>query len=287
MSIEGETRMMDRTLPIWLKTVLVISASMQIMFGLRLLIDPSSLTSMWPWAMTPITTRLLGASTLVSVPLALLSVWFNRYSAARLPMIMILCYRVLQLAAGFLHFERFDLASPTTWNYFGGGGILLIVLAIAIMRGQTLGTSISGYHPFLRGDSALNLSTTGKTVFRLIGILFIMLGVTFFLLGENAGWLWFEAEGNLTSLTARLFASPMIGLGAAAWIISASRSWREVGIPAVGMCTIGVSGILTLILESASVLPPTPLGWIIIAAPFILLGLGIYLLLPARAVHAG
>jgi hypothetical protein len=276
--------MTDRTLPIWLKIVLVVSASMQVIFGLRLLIDPSSLTSMWPWAMTPVTSRLLGASTLVSVPLAFLSVWFNRFSAARLPMIMILCYRVLQLAAGFMHFDRFDLTSPTTWNYFGGGGIMLLVLAIALIRGHSLGNEVHSYHPFLRGDSKLKIGTVGKIIFRAISILFIVLGVLFFLLGENAGWLWFEAEGNLTSLTARLFSSPMVGLGIAAWIISISSRWREVTIPAVGMCTFGIAGILTLILESASIQPPSPLGYIIAATPFILFGMGLYLLMPSRAV---
>jgi hypothetical protein len=275
--------MTDRTLPLWLKIVLVVSASMQVIFGLRLLIDPSSLTSMWPWSMTPVTTRLLGASTLVSVPLAFLSVWFNRFSAARLPMIMILCYRVLQLAAGFVHFGQFDLSSPTTWNYFGGGGIMLIALAIALLRGETLGNAAHDYPPFLRGDSGLNIGRIGRTVFRAISILFVVLGVLFFILGENADWLWFEAEGNLTSLTARLFASPMVGLGIAAWIISVSSRWREVRIPAVGMSTFGIAGMLTLLLESASVQPPAPLGYIIAATPFILLGMGIYLLLPSRA----
>lgn len=233
--------------------------------------------------MTPVTTRLLGCSTLVSVPLAFLSVWFNRFSAARLPMIMSLCYRILQLAAGLLHFGQFDLTSPTTWNYFGGGGIVLIVLAIALIRGPSLGEPAHGYHPFLRGDSNLNMGNVGKAVFRAIGILFILLGVLFFLLGENAAWLWFEAEGNLTGLTARLFASPMIGLGVAAWIISISTRWREVAIPAVGMCTFGVAGILTLILESGSIQPSTPLGFMIAATPFLLFGMGIYLLMPARS----
>jgi hypothetical protein len=275
--------MTDRTLPIWVKIVLVVSGLMQIVFGLRLLMDPSALTSMWPWSMTPVTARLLGCSTLVSVPLALLSVWFNRYSAARLPMIMIIAYRVLQLAAGFIHFSNFDIASPTTWNYFGGGGILLIVLSIAVIRGKTLGEPISSYHPFLRGETKLNMDSMGRIAFRAVSVLFILLGVTCFVLGENAGWLWFEAAGNLTSLTARLFASPMIGLGIASWIITISPYWRQVRIPAVGLCTFGIAGILTLILESASVQPPSPFGYIMVAAPLILLGMGIYLLLPARA----
>lgn len=275
--------MTDRTLPSWVKTVLVISGLMQIVFGLRLLIDPSALTSMWPWSMTPVTARLLGCSTLVSVPLALLSVWFNRFSAARLPMIMIIAYRVLQLAAGFIHFSNFDIASPTTWNYFGGGGILLILLSIAVIRGETLGEPVSTYHPFLKGDTKLNMDSIGRIAFRAVSILFILLGIIFFILGENADWLWFEAAGNLTSLTARLFASPMIGLGIASWIITISPYWRQVRIPAVGLCTFGIAGILTLILESASVQPPSPFGYIMVAAPIILFAMGIYLLLPARA----
>ena len=275
--------MTDRTLPIWVKIVLVVSALMQIVFGLRLLADPASITSMWPWPLTPVTARLLGASTLVSVPLALLSVWFNRYSAARLPMIMIICYRVLQLAAGFMHFERFDLASASTWNYFGGGAIMLIVLGIAVLRGPSLGASVTTSHPFLRSDSSLVMGATGKLVFRFICVLFILLGVTFFALGKNGEWLWFEAPGNLTSLTARLFASPMVGLGVAAWVISDSKRWRQVGIPAVGMATFGVSGILALLLDFSSIQPPTVFGTIGVIAPAILLAMGIYLLMPARS----
>lgn len=275
--------MTDRTLPMWAKIVLVVSGLMQIVFGLRLLIDPSSITSMWPWPMTPVTARLLGSSTLVSVPLALLSVGFNRYSAARLPMIMIIAYRVLQLAAGFIHFSNFDMASPTTWNYFGGGGILLVALAIAVIRGGTLGEAVSSHHPFLHGEAKLSIDSAGKIAFRAVSVLFILLGGTFFVLGENAGWLWFEAAGNLTDLTARLFASPIIGLGIAAWIITLSPYWRQVRIPAVGMVTFGIAGLLTLILELSSIQPPTPFGFIIVSSPFILLAMGIYLLLPARA----
>ena len=275
--------MKDRTLPNWVRVVLLISALMQLFFGVRLLLNPASITDMWPWPMTSITARLLGASTLVSVPLALLSIWFNRFSAARLPMIMVLMYRVLQLLAGFIHFYKFDLKAPVTWNYFGGGGIILIVLLISILRGPSLGNEVTGEPAFLRGNTKLNLGISAKYIFHAISILFILLGICFFILGDKGSWLWFEAEGNLTSLTARLFASPMIGLGVAAWIISTSKYWREVGIPAVGMSTFGIAGAITMILESASIQPLTILGYIIVLAPLILLGMGIYLLLPSRS----
>ncbi len=275
--------MTDRTLPIWLKIVLVVMAVMQLVFGLTLLINPAALTNMWPWPMTPVTTRLLGSSTLVSVPLALLSVWFDRFSAARIPMVMMLTYRVLQIAAGLVHFKQFDLASPTTWNYFGGGGIALIALLIGLARGSNLGRPATGPRLSLRGSAKLNLTRAGGLIFNGISVLFILLGILFFVLGSSAEAMWFEATGILTSLTARLFASPMLGLGLALTLIARADQWRKVAIPAVGMITFGAAGILTLLLEGSSVQPPTPLGYLIVATPLILLCLGIYLLLPARS----
>jgi len=275
--------MTDRTLPMWLKIVLLVSATMQLIFGITLLVNPAALTTMWPWPMTAVTTRLLGASTLVSVPLAYLSVWFNRFSAARIPITMNLTYRVLQIAAGLVHFRQFDLSAPTTWNYFGGGGLVLLALAIGLARGRTLGKPVSGGHPFLRSEASLNLGRGGRMAFTVISGLFVILGISFFALGENASWLWFEAEGNLTSLTARLFASPMMGLGLAAWLIARAAKWREVAVPAVGMSTFGAAGIITIFLEAASIQPPTLLGHLIAGTPWILLGMGMYLLLPGRS----
>ncbi len=274
--------MNDRTLPLWLRLFMTGMALMQLVFGVTLLINPAAIGTMWPWAMTSITARLLGASALVSVPLALLSVFFNRYSAARLPMIMILAYRVLQVAAGLVHFGQFDFADPVTWNYFGGGILMMILLAVGILRGPHLGQPITNSPKWLRGEAALNLTSGGRGAFRAIGIFFFVLGVAFFVLGKQAGWLWLESEGLLTGLTARLFASPVIGLALAAWIIAASKRWREVGIPAAGMATFGIAGTLTMALEFANVQPPTGLGYLAAAVPLILLAMGIYLLSAKR-----
>ena len=69
----------------------------------------------------PLTARLLGASTLVSVPMSLLAVGINRYVVAAIPLVMMLTYRVLQLLAGVIYHDRFPANSLVTLNYFGGG----------------------------------------------------------------------------------------------------------------------------------------------------------------------
>ena len=81
--------MTDRTLPLWLRLVLVFTGLLQAILGLTLLINPGAINGVWPWALTPITARLLGASSLVSMPLSLLAARANRWSSARIPLVML------------------------------------------------------------------------------------------------------------------------------------------------------------------------------------------------------
>src|SRR5260370_41566578 len=105
--------------------------------------------------------------------------------------------------------------------------------------------------------------------------------MAFLIFGAQAAPLWFEAPGKLTPLTARLFASPTIGLALALWLITSAPRWREIAIPAVGMATFGLVATASLAIESASISPPTPLGYVTAAVPVVLLGLGLFLLLPS------
>ena len=114
--------MKDRTLPWWLHLMMVGSALSQIYFGLTLVINPAASSHLWPWKLTALDARLLGASSLVAVPLSLLASLANRWTTARIPSVMQLAYRVMQLIAGLLHLNKFHFDRLITWNYFGGGG---------------------------------------------------------------------------------------------------------------------------------------------------------------------
>src|SRR3954454_756542 len=108
--------MTDRTLPLWLRLVLIFTGLLQAILGITLLLNPGAINGLWPWPLTPITARLLGASSLVSLPLTFLPALANRLSAARIPLVMLVSYRVLQVLAGLLHLDRFDLSRPISWN---------------------------------------------------------------------------------------------------------------------------------------------------------------------------
>jgi hypothetical protein len=70
---------------------------MQLGFGLTVLLSPAAINSVWPWPLSPLSARLLGASALVSVPLSIVTALLNRRSAAVIPLVMLLAYRVMQV----------------------------------------------------------------------------------------------------------------------------------------------------------------------------------------------
>jgi len=275
--------MTDRTLPLWLRLVLLLTGLMQFGFGLTVLLNPGIIGQVWPWPLSPLSARLLGASSLVSVPLSIFTALANRWSAARIPMIMLLTYRVLQILVGLIHIGRFDFTRLITWNYFGGGGLLGIFLIVGLLRGNSLGQTVNRWPGLLRGEAHLNIGPVARVVILAFAVIYFLIGLTLLVLGSNGSWLWMEAPGQATPLTLRLFASPTSGLALGLWLITRARYWREVGIPGAGLFTIGLTASLAVLLELGSVMPSTPFGYYVALTPFILLVLGIYVLLPGRA----
>jgi hypothetical protein len=270
--------MKDRTLPWWLHLMMVGSALSQIYFGLTLVINPSASNHLWPWKLTPLDARLLGASSLVAVPLSLLASFANRWSTARIPSVMQLAYRVMQLIAGLLHLNKFHFNHLITWNYFGGGALMMIAFASVLIFHNSLGKQTSSEPAWVRLGSPLALGRIARSVILLFAALYLALGCIFFFLGSGASPLWFETTGKLTPLTAQLFSSPTMGLVLALWLITRARNWSEVLIPATGMVTFGLSGLTALILARSAFAPPTLLGYFTAATPVLLFLIGLFLL---------
>jgi hypothetical protein len=268
---------MEMRLPNWARAVIAISAAMQAVFGATLLYDPSAIANVWPWSLPPLSARLLGASALVSVPMSLLAVAINRFVPAMIPLVMMITYRVLQIAAGLVHVERFQAVSPVTWNYFGGGALMFAVYAYCLWAGLAArlpeakaGAPMAKLFPWRPPQPvriALIVLAAGYAV---LGLYFLIAG------GRSDFWI---DGGGVTPLTARLFSSPLIGLALGLYLCSRATDWRSVAIPAAGLATIGVFGTLALFLERATMVLPTPVSWLVAATPLILLAAGLVLLL--------
>lgn len=265
---------MDSAFPRWLRLIVTVSAAMQFGFGVTLMIDPAQIGTIWPWSMPPLTTRILGASSLVSVPLALLSVGINRFSYAAIPFVMMATYRVLQLAAGAMHLDRFGTNIPMTVNYFGGGALMFTVLSYGLWMGwRGRLTRVTG----ISEPTVWHMPAPLRISLALLGSLFVVLGLIFFFGAFEAAMIWFDVKG-ITPLTARLFSSPLTGLGLGLILVSRSRDWRMAAIPAVGFCTMGFAVLLAFVLGYSDFAPSTWLGWIVASTPAVLLAAGFIIL---------
>ena len=265
---------MDSIFPNWLRLIIAVSAVIQLGFGLTLMLDPAQIGSVWPWSMPPLTARILGASTLVSVPLALLSVGINRFSYAAIPFVMMATYRILQLAAGAVHLDRFGTNIPLTVNYFGGGALMLAVLSYGLWTGWR---SRVARDTGVAEPRAWHMPAPLRASLALLGILFVALGMLFFFDASQAAIIWFDVKG-ITPLTARLFSSPLTGLGLGLILLSRTRDWRMAAIPAVGFCAMGSVVLLAFILGYSDFAPSTWLAWIVASTPAMLLAAGFIIL---------
>jgi hypothetical protein len=268
---------MEMRLPNWVRVIILISTLMQLGFGLTLLVDPSHIADLWPWSLPPLTARLLGASTLVSTPLALLSIGINRYGVAMIPLVMMFTYRALQLVAGLIHLDRFAAGSMVTLNYFGGGLLMLVTFGYPLIAGS------QGRLPPAKPGALFGTQRPWRPrphvrdAIAFAGGAFLVLGLAFLVLGGDARPLWFDTEG-LKPLTARLFASPLIGLGLGLSLVSRAKDSRAIMVPAVGMITIGVLATLSIALSFECFTPQSPLAWGVAGSPILLLVIGLALL---------
>jgi hypothetical protein len=268
----------EMRIPNWIRIIVLVSAVMQLVFGLTVLVDPGQIKTVWPWPLPHLSARLLGASTLVSVPMAILSVRINRFVVAAIPFAMMMTYRVLQLAAGLIHLDRFDLATPLSLNYFGGGFMMLLLFGYVLWAGLTRRLPVASESAPFAAREPWKPGKAFRWTFGIVALVYTVLGVAFLLLGKNAAPFWIDAAG-MTPLTARLFSSPLIGLGLGLFLVSRALDWRSVFVPAIGIVTIGVTGTLAMIIERKDLVAANAIAVIVILTPVVLLTIGCVILL--------
>jgi hypothetical protein len=101
--------------------------------GLFLFVAPSAAIRIWPWTLTPLTARVMGA--VFCLGLAGIGALFDRrWSSARLPFQVALIMLVLMIVAGLRAYAQFDAANPLTWMFAAGFVGLTVAIAVLYRR---------------------------------------------------------------------------------------------------------------------------------------------------------
>lgn len=101
--------------------------------ALFLYLLPSHAARAWPWHLTPLTARMLGAIFALGIA-AIGAAWERRWSAARIPVQVAWIMLVLLLIAGARAHAEFDTGNPLTWLLLVGFGASTVALMLLYVR---------------------------------------------------------------------------------------------------------------------------------------------------------
>lgn len=116
--------------------VIVLSAALSTAMGAWLYLLPRRAISVWPWQLTPLTARTLGAIFVLGI--AGFEAWRERrWTAARIPLQVAGVMLLLILIAGLRAHAEFDTGRPLTWLFLIGFPLTTLVLALFYWQMET------------------------------------------------------------------------------------------------------------------------------------------------------
>jgi hypothetical protein len=110
--------------------VIAAIGGLAVLVGLFLFLAPSAAIQVWPWTLTPLTARVLGA--VFCLGLAGLGTLVDpRWSSARVPFQVALVMLTMMVVAGLRAYRQFDPTNPLTWLFAAGFvGLTLAILML-------------------------------------------------------------------------------------------------------------------------------------------------------------
>jgi hypothetical protein len=116
----------------WMRFGYVVQAVLVLIAGILLFLFPAGIAPLWPWALTPLTSRAVGAW-LVAYGLACVAIFReNDLPNTAGTRASLLAFCLLQFAVLARYFSSFDMTKPLAWLY------LLVLLIGAIVGGASL-----------------------------------------------------------------------------------------------------------------------------------------------------
>ena len=127
----------DRTQPLvtWLRLLLGMQSLILVPLGAALFVAPTLMGPLWPWTLTPLTARAIGAW-LIAVGAGMVqAIWENDLDRVRIALVSFALYGALQLVAIVRYPETINWSSPQAWLYAAFPVILLVSGGVGLARG--------------------------------------------------------------------------------------------------------------------------------------------------------
>lgn len=125
----GEIHYRDVVIARWIRILIGIVGAVTLLISLLLFIQPAVMIAQWPWQLSPLTARVMGAMFALPGVVGLGIAFDRRWSAARIILQSQSFSILLILIAAVRAYSEFNWAMPASWLFFVG----LLVLLIAII----------------------------------------------------------------------------------------------------------------------------------------------------------
>ena len=122
--LHGLTSKRKATLYTWMRLVLAAQGTIMLVTGITLFISPATASTFWPWALTPLTSRAIGAWLIGIGVIALHMTWENDHVRNRIAYISYAVLGILQ-AVSLVRY-----AGEVNWYMAGSWVYLLFVISI-------------------------------------------------------------------------------------------------------------------------------------------------------------
>src|SRR5215475_4219532 len=149
-----------------------------VLFGAGLLVLPSVIVPLWPWAITPFNAAFLGGVYISEFVLVLVLVSTNRWSPGRIIFPMALCFVGVITVISILSFDRFDRTRWTVLAWFVAYVGSILVAAYYLLKYR--GLSPAGSAP----------AAPWRTILLVQGVLLVLYGLGLLVLPSTFSSFW-------------------------------------------------------------------------------------------------
>jgi hypothetical protein len=122
--LQGSTPERKAALNIWMRLVLAAQGTIMLVSGITLFLSPATASAFWPWALTTLTSRAIGAWLIGIGVIALHMTWENDHQRNRIAYISYAVLGILQAASLVRYSGEYNWSTASSWIY------LLIVISI-------------------------------------------------------------------------------------------------------------------------------------------------------------
>jgi hypothetical protein len=212
--------------------VLVLAA------GTVLLFYPSLMRPHWPWQLAPFNARFLGAFYTAEMAAILMMGIVNRWSPARLVLIMAVCFTVIVSVVSLWHIERFNFERWAPWGWF------FVYVGSALAAAAFVWSNRGLPHP------GRAFASPGLRVFLVVQAATLGLyGLALMAAPEWAAGFW---PWRLDRFHAQVYSAIFITAGLGAYLLSRTAAGYELAALGLGLGIFGGGAVLGLWLANGT-----------------------------------